>query len=112
MSLSPKQEFALELLTCGLGMTYTEIAEKVGVGHQTLWRWRKQPQFKEFQDELQRRNDMRWACAEDVARSATIELCRKGNQRMVQWVMENAGYTPTKKVEANLDTTVEININD
>lgn len=110
MSLKPKQRTALQLLTSGKGMTYKEIAEEAGVNENTLWKWRNEPQFKEFQDELKRLNDIRWAAAEDAARQSTIELCRKGNQKMVQWVMENAGYTPTKKVEADLNTTIEVNI--
>ena len=63
-----------------------------------------------FQEELQRLNDIRWQAAEDAARQAAIELCKEKNQKMVEFVLKNAGYNPTNKVEADLSTDIIINI--
>ena len=112
MALNTKQKKALELLTCGLGMNFKEIAEQVGVSPKTLWNWRNGNDFTEFQEELARLNNIRWQAAEDAAREAAISLCREGNQKMVQFVLQNCGYNPTQKVEADLHTDIEINIED
>lgn len=108
MALNTKQKKALELLTCGLGMSYEEISRQVGVTPKTLWNWRKGKEFTEFQDELARLNEIRWLAAEDAAREGAISLCRDGNQKMIEFVLKNLGYNPTQKVEADLNTDINI----
>lgn len=110
--LNPKQKKALELLTCGLGKTFKEIAEEVGVDEKTLWRWRNSPDFAHFQAELSRLNEIRWQAAEDAAREGAISLCREGNQKMIEFVLKNIGYNPTNKVEADVKTDIVINLDD
>lgn len=110
MALNKKQRMAIELLTSGEGMSFKEIAEQVGVSAKTLWNWRCGNDFTEFQEELARINDTRWKAAEDAAREAAIKLCKEGNQKMVEFVLKNAGYNPTQKVEADLQTNININI--
>lgn len=112
MALNTKQIKALELLTCGLGMNLKEIAEEVDVSPKTLWSWRngKGTTDIEFQEELKRLNDIRWQAAEDAAREGAISLCREGNQKMIQFVLQNLGYNPTQKIEADVHTDIEINI--
>lgn len=110
--LNPKQKKALELLTCGLGLTFKDIAEQVGVDEKTLWRWRNSPDFAHFQAELARLNEIRWQAAEDAAREGAISLCREGNQKMIEFVLKNIGYNPTNKVEADVKTDIVINLDD
>lgn len=110
MAINKKQRIALELLTSGEGMSYKEIAEAADVTPKTLWNWRNGSGFTEFQEELKRLNDIRWQAAEDAARESAIRLCKEGNQKMVQFVLQNAGYNPTQKVEADLHNDIVINI--
>lgn len=110
--LNPKQRKALELLTCGLGMTFKEIAEQVGVNPKTLWDWRNLPEYTHFQAELKRLNDIRWQAAEDAAREGAISLCREGNQKMIEFVLKNVGYNPTNRIEAEVHNDIIINIDD
>ena len=112
MALSPKQMKALELLTCGKGLTYKVIAEEVDVSPKTLWNWRYGKDFTEFQEELKKLNDDRWMAAVDAAREGAISLCRDGNQKMIEFVLKNEGFNPTQKVEADLSSTITINIGD
>lgn len=108
--LTEKQRMALQLLTSGEGLTFKEIAEQVGVNQHTLWDWRNEPAFTHFQEELKRLNDARWQAAEDAARQAAIQLCKDGNQKMVEFVLKNAGYNPTNKVEADVKQDIVISI--
>ena len=112
MAINKKQRISLELLTSGEGMSYKEIAEAANVNEKTLWRWRNEPEYVEFQEELKRLNDIRWQAAEDAARESAIRLCKEGNQKMVQFVLQNAGYNPTQKVEADVKTDIIINIDE
>ena len=75
MALNPKQQKALELLTCGKGLTYKEIAEEVGVTPKTIWNWRCGKDFTEFQEELKRLNEERWIRNTTSAALATSKSC-------------------------------------
>ena len=108
--LTAKQQLALELLTNGKGMGYKEIAEAVGVHPHTLWDWRNEPSFTHFQEELDRLNEQRWLATIDAARAAAKRLVDNDNQKMVEFVLKNAGYNPTNKIEADVTTDIVINI--
>lgn len=108
--LSSKQQMALELLTCGKGLKYKEVAEQVGIDMKTLWRWRNEPEFAHFQERLQQLNDERWFATVDAARQGAYELCMDNNQRMIEFVLKNEGFNPTQKIEADLHTDIVINI--
>lgn len=108
--LTEKQQLALELLTCGKGMKYKDIAAEVGVNQKTLWDWRNEPEFTHFQEALQKLNDERWLATVDIAREAASKLCAEGKTEMVKFVLQNAGYNPTQKVEADVNTDIVINI--
>lgn len=112
MALKPKQKQALELLTSGQGYSFIQIAEMVGITPKTLWNWRNGNDFTEFQEELKRLNDLRWQAAEDAARQGCITLCKEGNQKMIEFVLKNAGYNPTQKVEADVRTDIDIIIDE
>jgi hypothetical protein len=109
-NLNTKQKRAIELLTSGEGLTLKQVAEEVNVNPKTLWDWRNLPEYTLFQEELKRINDERWKAAEDAAREAAIRLCKDGNQKMVEFVLKNAGYNPTQKVEADISTDINITI--
>lgn len=108
--LSDKQMRALELLTCGLGLSYKEICEQLEIDGKTLWNWRNSPDFSHFQEELKKINDARWLAAEDAAREGAVSLCREGNQKMIEFVLKNYGYNPSTKVEAEVNQTINISI--
>lgn len=110
--LTDKQRMALELLTCGKGMKYKDIANAVGIDVKQLWRWRNDPDFSHFQEELDRLNEQRWLATVDIAREAATKLCAEGNQRMVEFVLKNEGYNPSQKVEADISTDINITIED
>lgn len=108
--LTEKQMLALELLTCGKGLSYKEVAETVGVDARTLYRWRNESEFVHFQAELKRLEDERWLSIVDAAKASARRLIEGDNQKMTEFVLKNAGYNPTTKVEADVKQTIEINI--
>lgn len=108
--LTDKQKRAIELLTCGKGMKYKDICAELGIDGKTLYRWRNEPEFAHFQDELTRVNDERWLAIVDAARESALALVKDGNAKMVEFVLKNEGYNPTTKVEADVSTDIVINI--
>jgi transposase len=109
-TLNKKQRLAIELLTNGEGLSLRQIAEQVDINEKTLWRWRNEPEYATFQQEVKRINDERWRAAEDAAREAAIRLCKEGKTEMVKFILQNAGYNPTTKLEADVKTDIIINI--
>lgn len=110
MALNKKQRIALELLTSGKGMTLKEIAAEAGVNPKTLWDWRHLPEYTLFQQELKKINDERWEATIDAAREAALNLVKEGKTEMVKFVLQNAGYNPTQKIEAEVSSDIVINI--
>lgn len=108
MALNTKQKKAIELLTSGEGLNLKEVAERAGVSPKTLWNWRNSNDFTEFQDELDKINHERWQAAVDAAREGAIKLCKDGNQKMIEFVLKNEGYNPTQKVEAEVNTDINL----
>jgi transposase-like protein len=106
--LTPKQKQALELLTCGKGLSYKEIAETVGVNPKTLWDWRNDPEYTHFQEALQKLNDERWLATVDAARAAAMRLVNNDNQKMVEFVLRTGGINPATKVEADVDVSAQV----
>ena len=106
--LTDKQQMALELLTSGEGLAYKEICERVGIDGKTLWNWRNSPDFSHFQARLKELNDERWMATVDAARAAAHRLVEKDNEKMVEFILKNEGYNPTTKVEADINTEINI----
>ena len=109
-TLTNKQKLAIELLTSGRGMSLKQVAEEVGVNPKTLWSWRNEPEYVIFQEEIKRIDDARWEATVDAAREAAVKLCREGKSEFVKFVLQNAGYNPTQKVDANVSNDIIINI--
>ena len=108
--LTEKQMMALELMTSGLGLSYKEIAEAVGVNQRTLYEWRTGPDFNHFQEALQRINEERFAILADAARASALRLIRADNQKMTEFILRNDGYNPSQKVEAEVSTDIVVNV--
>ena len=108
--LTEKQMLALELLTSGKGLKYKEIAQIVDINQKTLWRWLHEPDFAHFQASLDELNNERWLATVDLAREAAAKLCAEGKTEMVKFVLQNAGYNPTQKVEADIKSDINITI--
>lgn len=111
-NLTAKQRMAIELLTGGEGLTYKEIAERVQIDPKNLYLWRTSPEFAMFQAEYNKVMDAKWLATIEAARQSAFELCKSGNQKMVEFVLKNDGLNPTQKVEADINTDIVITIDD
>lgn len=106
-SLTAKQRQAVDLLI-NSNLNYTQICEEVGINMKTLWRWRHEPDFAQFQAEYQKLKDEQWLATIEAARRSALKLCAEGNQRMVEFVLKNDGLNPTQKVDADVNVEAQV----
>lgn len=108
--LNDKQRKAIELLTCGEGLLYKDICDKLSIDQKTLYRWMYEPEFAHFQAELERIENIKWDCLVDLARASARRLIESDNARIVEYVLKCSGKNPVEKSEVNLNTDIVINI--
>jgi uncharacterized protein YjcR len=110
MALNHKQLKAIELLVYSPHMTQKVIAEECGVHRDTIRKWREEND--EFKMELDKAIKNRWKAAESLAVDGMISLAAEGNYSAIKYLLDNLGYKPTEKIEANVNNDVVINIGD
>jgi hypothetical protein len=107
MALKPRQIELLELMLANPMMSDVKLAELMGLNNKTVGKWRKMP---EFQEEMKVRLQEQWKNAESLAQKKMIELAADGNFQANKYILDSLGYAPTQKIEAEVSTDIEINI--
>jgi hypothetical protein len=107
MALKPRQYELLEAMLNNPMMLDTVIAQQLGINNKTVGVWRKLP---EFQEELKKRLADKWKDAERTAMETMISLCREGDFKASKYILDSQGYAPAQKIEANVSTDIQINI--
>lgn len=110
MALNNRQIKAIELLVYSPYMTQEMTAKEVGVTRETLYRWRTEN--PEFMEALDKATKARWKAAEQLAINGMINLASEGNYNAIKYMLDNLGYKPTEKIEANVNTDIVINLDD
>lgn len=110
MALTAKQMRVIELLTCGNGRNYNEIAKEVDISVSTIYRWRTAPEFSEFQERLKEVQCARWDSICDIAMASARELIIDKNPRLVEFALKTAGFNPVTKVESEVKNNIVINV--
>lgn len=108
MALNNKQIKAIELLVYSPYMTLQMVAKEVGVSRDTLHRWRTDT--PEFQTALDKATKDRWKAAEQMAVNGMIALASEGNIQAIKYMLDNLGYKPVDKLEANVKSDVVLRI--
>ena len=108
--LSAKQRKCLELLVQG-ELSQKEIAEEIKVSEQTICNWKKNDEFRSEYDNLMR------VCIQSFAAKAfqTQKRLLNAKSEMVRYmvskdILDRAGYKPTEKIEAEVDTELNITV--
>ena len=107
MALNNKQLKAIELLVYSPYMTQQMTAQECGVHRETLRRWKEEPEFKA---ELDKAIKKRWDDAEAMAVNGMIALASEGNFQAIKYMLDNKGYKPVDKIEANVKSDVVLRI--
>ena len=84
-----------------------KFAEMLNLNNKTVGKWRKMP---EFQEELKKRLAEQWQNAESLAQKKMIELASDGNFQANKYILDSLGYAPVQKIEADVHTEINIEI--
>lgn len=100
---------ALKMFEKNPAMTFTEVSYALGLSHGAVSKWysRNTSGFKDAYDELMKR---RFAELECPAITALGELVADKNFNAVKYVLDNRGYKPVEKIQADVNTDIVINI--
>ncbi len=109
MALSRRQKELLEYMLANPMLPETVCARNCGVPNSTYFDWKKKG---EFTAELDRRIKEQWKDSERLAVDTMLSLCREGEYRAAQYILDNLGYKAVNKIEADINTDINITIED
>lgn len=109
MALSKRQKALLEFMLANPMLPETVCARECGVPNSTYFDWKKKG---EFTAELDRRIKEQWKDSERIAVDTMITLCRDGEYAAAKYILDNLGYKPVDKIQAEVSTDITINIDD
>ncbi len=107
MALKPKQLKLIEAILANPSMPHTELAQLVGINRNTITVWKRQ---EEFQAALSARLQELWKDSEVIAVDTMRKLASEKDFRAAKYILDSLGYAPAQKIEADLHTDIEINI--
>lgn len=107
MALKNRQLEFIELLLANPLMTNVDAGKQMGVSRNTIMKWKEIP---EFQEEYKRRLREKWEDAELMAMEMMQSLARKGEFKANKYILDSLGYAPAQKIEADVKTDININI--
>lgn len=105
--LKPKQLAFIEALIANPMITDVALAEQLGVNRNTIREWKKNPLF---QEEYAKRLKEKWEDSERMAVETMQKLASEYDFKAAKYILDSLGYAPVQKVEADVKTTIEINI--
>ena len=109
MALTKRQKNLLEYMLAHPQMPETACAKACEIPNSTYFDWKKKG---EFTAELDKRIKEQWKDSERLAVDTMIMLCQSGEYAAAKYILDNLGYKPVDKVQAELTTNITINIDD
>lgn len=107
MALNAKQKALAELMVMNPGFTNVQYAEEIGIDPKTLYKWKK---TDEFQDYMHQCCQEKFRSLEDLAIAKLQENIEKNHQKAIEYALDYLGYKATQKVEAEVNTDINITI--
>jgi len=108
MALKPTQLACIELMLAHPTMSVSKLADEVGVNRNTISDWRRNN--KAFQEEYQRRLREKWEECEGIAVETMRNLASDGDFKASKYILDSLGYAPAQRIEADVKTDIQINI--
>lgn len=105
--LKPRQLKLIEAMLANPMLPDTELAKEIGINRNTVRVWKKLP---EFQAELKARLAEQWQDSERMAVEVMQSLAREGNFQATKYILDSLGYAPAQKIEADIHSDININI--
>lgn len=107
MALTKRQKNLIEYMLAHPDKPETVCARECEVPNSTYFDWKKKGEFTE---ELDRRLKEQWKDAERLAVDKMIAMAAEGCFQANKYILDNLGYKPAEKIEANVSTDINITI--
>ena len=107
MALTAKRLELLEAMLAHPKLSDVKLGKLLELNNKTVGKWRKEP---EFQEELKKRLQEQWKDAERLAQKKMIELADEGCFQANKYILDSLGYAPAQKIEADINTDINITI--
>ena len=107
MALNTRQQACIEAMLANPSASYVQLAEMVGCNRNTITEWKKN---KEFMEEYQRRLKEMWKDSEVIAVKTMINLASNGDFKASKYILDSMDYAPVQRIEADVNTNIEISI--
>ena len=109
MALNTRQLKLIEVMLAYPLMPDVELAKELGINRNTVREWKRKP---EFQAELKSRLEEQWRDSERMAMHTMQTLAQEGDFKASKYILDSLGYAPAQKVEAKIDSEINITIED
>jgi hypothetical protein len=103
--LKTKQIDLIEAIIANPSASNVKLAEMVGVNRNTITEWKRNP---EFNDALKKRMAEIWRESEIIAVDTMRKLAIDGDFKAAKYILDNLGYAPVTKIEADVNTDINI----
>lgn len=105
MALKPKQKLLAEIMVLQPELTNLQYAEEANIDPKTVYKWKKLPEFQDYVHELCLE---KFRSLEQLATEKLRQNIIKGNQKAIEYSLDYLGYKPSQKIEADLNTDINI----
>lgn len=105
-----RQDNLIEYMINNPQLPETYCARDCGVPNSTYFDWKKNDPY--FLEELNRRIKEKWADSERLATETMISLMKEKNFNATRYILDNLGYKPVDKIQADINNSITINICD
>lgn len=105
MALRPQEYALIEAYLAHPSISNEAVARIVGINRNTVREWKKNP---EWQEEYRKRLREKWASCEDIAIDTMRNLAIEGNFHASKYILDNMGYAPAQRIEADVKNDINI----
>lgn len=105
--ITTRQMDFIEFMIANPLKTAKELCQEYGLSNNTYSAWRRQPKFKEY---LSKRLQEKWKDNELMAQATIEQLARDGDFKAAKYILDSLGYAPVQKVQAEVQNSITINV--
>ncbi len=105
--ITTRQMDFIEFMIANPLKTAKELCQEYGLSNNTYSTWRRQPKFKEY---LSKRLQEKWKDNELMAQATIEQLARDGDFKAAKYILDSLGYAPVQKVQAEVQNSITINV--
>ena len=107
--MTKRQMQVAEMMALHPEWSDAELARQLGINKATICVMKKKPGFKEYFNYCL---DLQWKEYGKKARKQMADLADAGDYRAIEFILKANGVNPSQIIEANVDTTINVTIDD